>query len=230
MSEMTDEKEITAIIAEGELAILDHASDEKIAELVGDVSSSDEAFAYAILRVSRDTAGEVGALRGPVRVFASALTDTRVEKALRLVDDLTPSVEPPSPETVLQTRRNARLRAKFVAEWPTLTSEDVADRSGSKATTRAAAANRWRKEGRIFAVRYRGELRYPAFQFDDDGRPRLEVQSVLHAFSEAHASDWEVALWFVGHHPRAGRRPIDVLDDDPRALELLARQSLEIQQ
>ena len=64
-------------------------------------------------------------------------------------------------------------------------------------------------------MRYRNELRYPAFQFDDDGQPRPEIQSVLEAFAERHASDWEVALWFMSPHPRTRRPPAEMLDDEP---------------
>ena len=220
---VSERDEIIGIIAEGEL--LDEGEDgATIAELLEQPSGD---YDLAVVRVHRK---DRDALRGRVRIFASLLNDERVERTVQLVETLTPSVEPPSVETLLQSRRNARLRAKFMAKWPTLTSAEVAERSGSKAANRAAAANRWRQLHRIFAVRYRNELRYPAFQFDHDGQPRPEIQSVLEAFVERHASDWEVALWFTSPHPRTSRPPAEMLDDEPKRVELLVRQSLDIPQ
>jgi hypothetical protein len=221
MMRVTSEPQIIGIIAEGEIVETSDGGEAKIAKLAA------EGYGYALVRVPHEAAET---FRGPVRVFASALTDRRVEDAVRLVENLTPQIEPPSAETVLQSRRNARLRAKFMEEYPMLSSEEVAKRSGSRATNRAAAANRWRSRGQIFAVRSRNELRYPAFQFDDDGRPRPEMETVLSAFAEHDTSEWEIALWFTSTHPRAGRCPVEILDDEPQLVELLARQSLDIQQ
>ena len=220
---VSERTEIIGIIAEGEL--LEQGEQRAtIAELLEQPAGD---YDLAVVRVPRT---DRAALRGRVRIFASSLHDERVERTVELVETLTPSVEPPSVETLLQSRRNAGLRARFMAKWPTLTSAEVAERSGSKAANRAAAANRWRQVHRIFAVRYRNELRYPAFQFDDDGQPRPEIQSVLEAFAERHASDWEVALWFTTPHPRTRRPPAEMLDDEPERVDLLVRQSLDIPQ
>jgi hypothetical protein len=56
-----------------------------------------------------------------------------------------------SAAAVLQARQNAAARHQFLEEFPALTSADVADAAGSKATNRASLANRWREEGKVFA-------------------------------------------------------------------------------
>jgi hypothetical protein len=227
---MSDSKEIMTIIAGGTMAAIerDAVPQEVMRRLTADMQFSGGDVRYAVVVMSRDAVDDAEAMQGPIRVVASSSYDTRVEKAVRLVGELTPDVEPPGPGVVLQARRNAQLRARFIADQPTYSSEEIAELAGSRATNRAALANRWRKEGQIFAVRHRGELRYPAFQFDDDGRPRPELQDVLGVFAERHAADWEIALWFASDHPRAGRSPYEVLLDDPQTVELLARQSLDL--
>ncbi len=42
---------------------------------------------------------------------------------------------------------------------------------GSTARNTSALANRWRSEGKIFAVAVAGHGAFPAFQFGEDGRP-----------------------------------------------------------
>jgi hypothetical protein len=120
----------------------------------------------------------------------------------------------PTTGTASQAVRNATARRAFLAELPTLTSAEVASSAGSAAKNVAALATRWRKEGRIFAVPWGGELRYPAFQFDDAGVPLPVVRSVLEVF-RGIGSDWQVALWFATPSPYLPRhaRPIEVLSD-----------------
>lgn len=224
---MSKGADITGIITSGTWAVSE-PDEDPVAALQRLLKSGSKHVRYAFVAMPEEAGEDAAALEGPVRLVASMETDPMADQTVRLVSNLTPPVEPPSRDAVLQAHRNAELRTRFITEQATYTSEEVADLAGSRASNRAALANRWRKEGSIFAVRHRGELRYPAFQFGDDGRPRPELQDVLAVFGERHASEWEIALWFVTEHPRAGgRKPIEVLHEDPQAVELLARQSLD---
>src|SRR5215213_383495 len=71
---------------------------------------------------------------------------------------------------VVQVQRQAQARNQFLREFPTLTSHQVAEMSGSTASNAAAQANRWKAAGKIFAVNVGRGDRYPAFQFGDDGK------------------------------------------------------------
>jgi hypothetical protein len=135
-----------------------------------------------------------------------------------LVDAMLPIV--PSMGTVGQAARNAAARREFLAEFPTLGSAEIARAAGSSARNTAALATRWRKERRVFAVSWGGELRYPAFQFDDDGHPLSVIRVVLEALGDA-ASDWQVALWFSTPSPYLPRqdRPLRFLWDPERLVQ-----------
>jgi CheY-like chemotaxis protein len=127
-----------------------------------------------------------------------------------------------------QLRRNAEARRAFLAEFGTLTSREVAEFAGSRAQNRAALANRWKTEGKIFAVESGGQTLFPAFQFsDDDGQPRPVIAEIL-AVLQPRYSDWQTALWFTGRNGWLGaRRPVDVLQSEPDAAVAAARQEAE---
>ena len=88
---------------------------------------------------------------------------------------------------------------------------------------RAALANRWRREGRIFAVIYDGRITFPGFQFGADGRPLPIVAEVLRVFG-ADSSAWQTALWFAGANGWLdGARPVDLLASEPARVAEAAR-------
>jgi len=124
-----------------------------------------------------------------------------------------------SSAALLQARRNAQVRRRLLEEFGALTSGEVADAASSKAANRASLANRWREEGRVFAVRL-GDLQlYPAFQFDEHGKPLRGVSAALKQLGEGRLSDWQTALWFTTPSGwLGGRRPVDRLGEDPEAV------------
>lgn len=53
---------------------------------------------------------------------------------------------------VVQLQRLAAARNRFLAEFPTLTSQEIAALNGSRASNSAPLANRWKAAGKIFAL------------------------------------------------------------------------------
>lgn len=145
--------------------------------------------------------------------------DTLVEAMLPIVPKL---------GTAGQAVRNAAARREFLGAFPTLVSHEVATAAGSDAKNAAALATRWRKEQRVFAVAWGGELRYPAFQFDDAGKPLPAIRSVIDALG-VQVSPWQLALWFVTPSPYLPRqeRPVQFLSD-PEQLVAAARAEREL--
>jgi hypothetical protein len=127
---------------------------------------------------------------------------------------------------VLQLHRQAELRADFLRRFETLTSAGVAALGGSSARNSSALANRWKKEGKIFAVGVGRADRFPAFQFGDDGKPLPVVAEVIEAFDGE--SGWTVALWLAAPSGWLnGLAPVDVLRTDPAGVAEAARRSAE---
>jgi hypothetical protein len=145
----------------------------------------------------------------------------------RLTEAMTPEVTVPSPAIVLQARRNAAARTELLTEFGALTASQVAELSGSEAKNRSALAGRWRREGRLVAVEHYGAVYYPAFQFDEEGRPRPVVESALAHLNDPNITPWQQALWFTTANGWLdGRRPVDLLVTEPEAVISAAREAL----
>ena len=151
----------------------------------------------------------------------------------RAVDGLVEALMPedlavPTPAAVLQARRNAEARSALLTEFGVLRSQEVADLAESRASNRAALANRWRAENRVVAVPVGDELLYPGFQFGAEGKPKPAIGPTIDLLrSDPHTTDWQIALWFVTPTSwLGGIRPVDLLDEDPDAVIDAARREV----
>lgn len=156
--------------------------------------------------------------------FSVEVTDTRgrLVDTERLVESMLPATVP-SAARVLQARRNALAREALLQEFGALTSAEVADIAGSRAANKAALANRWKQEGRIFPITHHGQTLFPSYQFDAEGQPRPVIAEVLATLGQ-QSRDWELAIWFVSSSGWLGaRRPVDLLESDPAAVAKAAR-------
>jgi hypothetical protein len=150
------------------------------------------------------------------------------EQSERVLETLTADAEGRvlDESRVLQLHRQAEARERFLREFPTLGSREVAELSGSTASNTAAQASRWKAAGRIFAATVGRVDRYPAFQFGDDGRPLPIIAEVIRTFGDR--SPWALALWLVSHSGWLdGERPVDLLTSRPADVLEAARRAVE---
>ena len=132
-----------------------------------------------------------------------------IELALPLVSERTPAA------VIYQAQRNASLRAEFLNTYELLPAEQVHALYGSSAKNRAALAARWRSDRKIFAIEHQGRLLYPAFQFDEVGRPRAVIGKILDALGRG-TGPWQTAIWFTTPNSWLDRRkPVDLLESEP---------------
>lgn len=153
-------------------------------------------------------------------VHLRSLADPAGEFAA-LVDQLAPRTAIPGPAWLLQARRNAAARNELLQEVSALTTAQVAELSGSKASNRRATASRWLTERQIFAVTHQGARLYPAFQFDPEThKPKPVVRQVLRELPDQLVrGGWQLALWWTT--PTAWldwRRPLDLMDEEPEGV------------
>ena len=134
------------------------------------------------------------------------------------------SLEPqtiPSPHWWAQLRRNAQARAEFLEEFGALTSEQVADLLGYRASNVRAAASRLASRGAVFAVEVGGKRLFPGFQFSPETQTvKPAVGEVLAALpTSLRETEWQLALWWVTPSPTLDwERPVDLLDAHPERL------------
>lgn len=115
--------------------------------------------------------------------------------------------------------RRAQKQAKALeavlenSEW--LTAEEIGEHGKFSPSNLAAPANRWKQEGKIFAVPYQGQDRFPRYALDEAYRPIPGLESVLKLFGPI--SPWRVAVWFESTNAWLGNhRPRELLGNEPK--------------
>jgi hypothetical protein len=157
----------------------------------------------------------------------------RERKLERLVDVMTAQMVVPSVVETRMARRLAERHARLLNEFGGLGAEQLAELNHSRAASRTALADNWKRRGQVFAVRQRDEAGveqevFPQFQFDEQHRPRKIIQAIIAAFGP-HKAAWKLALWFTsanGWLPGQAR-PADLLDSQPDAVLQAARRDAQ---
>jgi hypothetical protein len=112
-------------------------------------------------------------------------------------------------------------RRWFMKHVPTLTAEQIAEQAGHQANNRSATASRWLSDGKIFCVKFQGQLLYPAFQFRH-GQPLPVVGRILSVLGE-DPTGWDSALFFATPNAYLNNdKPMDRLNDKGLEEKLLS--------
>lgn len=107
---------------------------------------------------------------------------------------------------------NAELRADFFDRETLFTSTDIHEISHQGGKNKSMPASRWKTDGRIFAVSFRGQDFFPKFQFRE-GVPHPAMKKILSALP-AEMTSWQTAFWFTSENGWLnGSRPCDAIDD-----------------
>ena len=148
-------------------------------------------------------------------------------KIEQLLDVLADTHDPMAEFHTAVAADNTAIRQRFMHEVETLTSAEVASRAGHEAKNRHQTAARWKAQARVFAVPYRGQDRFPTFQFDADGKPLPLIKKVLDALPSTR-TPWQTAFWFVSSNSwLGGPAPRERLDDPVAVLEAASHESDE---
>ena len=119
------------------------------------------------------------------------LTEANIEKILDVI-----LADAPRPRIDIELDiDNARLRSQNLRETRLLTAKEVRDASGLRPRNKSEPASRWKREGKLFAVRRSGIDFFPAFQFVD-GVPRPVIKEILANLPKGTTS-WQTAMWFA---------------------------------
>ncbi len=162
-----------------------------------------------------------------LELFKDRLFDNSPERMNELVDRMMPLVDPPTSTDLFHARANVEARAAVIEEFGLLSSHDIHDLTGAKASNKAARAARLKKVGKLFAVPFEGRMMYPGFQLDRSGQPRAVMAQVLKVLSGW--AGWQIAIWFITENAWLDdQRPVDLLDRAPQAIVEAARKEVDI--
>jgi hypothetical protein len=155
-------------------------------------------------------------LEGLVPLIAASIKEKRQTDYRLLLDVLLRGVK----LRTLDIRR-AQMEAKALqavlenSEW--LTAEEIGERGGFSRSNLAAPAHRWKQEGKIFAVPYAGQDRFPRYGLDESFRPIPALEQVLRQLSPI--SPWQIAIWFESTNAWLdSRRPRQMLGNEPESV------------
>jgi len=145
--------------------------------------------------VSRREVEEALDLIGKVRVLqADHVAATRADLTRTLMArhvDLTP------PATLAQAQRLATHRDALLAT-PVFTHDTLRALRGD---TRTSSTRTWltrrRDNHELFTITYNGRALIPAFQLDEQGVPRPELQPVLEALADTGVTGWPLWTWLT---------------------------------
>lgn len=159
---------------------------------------------------------------------AVALLASHAGVLRRLSGALAEEPTPTAPPVLAQLGRvDASWRA-VESRWGLLTPAEVTLLTGGNPQhARSHTANLRRRHG-VLAIARHGGLRYPGFQFADNGGVRSTWATVAGVLTEAGWSAEEIVLWAAA--PTGwldGRVPLEVLDDEPETVLAAARQVAE---
>ncbi|MER8955820.1 hypothetical protein NKH98_24450 [Mesorhizobium sp. M0833] len=144
-----------------------------------------------------------------------------------IIEALVPHVPPPQ-HMLMEARMTAEARGAVLESGDWLTAPQIASMAGFSTSNPSAQPNKWKKEGRIFAVRHRGVDYFPGYALDSTAGYRpvktlAKVLSVLHRKKD----DWGLAYWFASVNSfLGGKRPQDVLASDPERVLAAAEDEL----
>ena len=93
-------------------------------------------------------------------------------------------------------KRNVKMLNEYLKRNILLNAHDINRMSGSKSSRESEPSSRWKRDGKIFAIRDRGLNLFPSFQFRD-GIPLPVIKKVLTIIGEKF-SPWQIACWFEG--------------------------------
>ncbi|WP_336960310.1 hypothetical protein [Sphingobium aquiterrae] len=146
----------------------------------------------------------------------------------KLVDALVPQVPPPQ-HLVAEARMNAEARTEVLmsAEW--LTAAQLSELAGFSGQNASAQPNKWKRDGKIFAVRQKGNDYYPGYALDADARyrPLKGLAPILKRFG-SDLEDWDIAIWFASVNSfLGGVRPMDMLKSDPDRVLAAAQDEID---
>ena len=165
-----------------------------------------------------DAAEPVRQVLQAIAPFVTNATVTQQDAVFRgVVDSIIASTPIRSLDAVRAALEQRAISAIFSgAEW--LTADQVGRLRDPDARNPHGTANRWRTEGKVFALTKGGVLYYPRYVFDEVFDPRPVVAQVLAVL--AGYSPYRLAAWFesTNSYLGAAARPRDVLGTLPEAV------------
>jgi hypothetical protein len=165
-------------------------------------------------------------LREVAQMIDLLVADRSQKKWHALVEALTPDVEL-SRNKVVEAEMLADARSIVLESKDYVKATAIAGSASYSSKNPSSQPNRWKRNGQIFAIHYKGVDLYPAYALDhsEGVRPLPIMSEILKHLADK--DDWQKAFWFEGLNSYLkNRKPKQLLRTHPaevlRAAELEA--------
>jgi hypothetical protein len=145
-----------------------------------------------------------------------------VRQFARAPEDSQPGVESQAPDFAAESKvyipkQEAILSLIFNAsEW--YEAATICKLGGFSGTNPSAQPHKWKKAGKIFALRRGATDVYPSYAFGDDFRPIPAMKDVLDVFKDKK-TDLKIAAWFASDNGwLRNKRPLDLISSDAESV------------
>ena len=160
--------------------------------------------------------------------FPQLLRQHQNDAVEKIINALLPEVA--IPDAVLaQARMTVDAKSTILNSGDLVPAGEIAKLAGYSANNPSAQPNRWKREGAIFAIHYKGTDYFPLYALDPDEnyRPYKALAEVLRIFGETKDS-WGLAFWFSGLNSFLDdERPQDLLATHPEQVIAAAKDDVE---
>jgi hypothetical protein len=144
--------------------------------------------------------------------LASMVQDAEIERAKRIIAAYAPEVRiTPLEDELWSAQRRAGQAILTGTTW--MTADEIGRKIGGSTKNPGMKPNRWKSEGRLFAVPWKGVDQYPLYAINSvNNLPWPALKEILKLF--AGMDPWRIATWFESSNARLGdRKPREALDD-----------------
>lgn len=164
-----------------------------------------------------------------VTEFLPYIVRQRQKESLeKIVGALLPEIVIPN-AALIQARMMMDAKSKILLGGDFVSAVEITKLAGYSEKNPSAQPNKWKKDGTIFAIQYKGVDYFPLYALDPDEnyRPYKAVSEVLRVFGDTK-SGWGTAFWFAGLNSFLDdRRPQDLLASDPDLVIAAAKDEVE---
>ncbi|MDH4559026.1 hypothetical protein E8F11_28305 [Pseudomonas sp. BN417] len=178
--------------------------------------NAEQVVAITVDHASGETLAALGeALEAAARFMTETMLNPQQATVEQLVSLLLPKV-PIRPGALKEAQMLAMAKKAILESGDWLSARDIATLAGLTSENPSSRPSRWKREGRIFAIRHNGNDYFPIYALSKDSgfRPLPAVAEVLKVFA-GQKDDWGLAYWFASVNSfLAGNRPQDLLITD----------------
>lgn len=155
-------------------------------------------------------------LRQVAERIDTLISERGEQKWNALVEALTPDIEL-SQNKIVEAEMLAEARRIVLESGDFVKAAAIADAANFSSKNPSSQPNRWKRNGQIFALHYKGVDLYPTYALDhsDGGRPLPAMVSILAELADK--DDWQKAFWFESPNSYLkDRRPKALLKSSPQ--------------